>query len=197
MSVFFANLLVNKMIINDVIDCGKREEYIYTLQLLIEKLIGIVLVYVFALSIGKIVETTLFFITYSTVRKYSGGFHCRTEAGCLIASIGFVIFSILIEAPLLLEHKIVTNIIYLFAVCFILIVGPINHPNMNWSKKEYKRSKKTSSRIVLLFSILLILSELIGLPIRTTIFIRIGMINAIALIVLAKITKQEVKQHEQ
>lgn len=197
MSEYLSEKIVDKMINNDVIDVQQRDEYLYTVQLLIEKCIVYVIVGFFAVLVGKIIETLLFLLVFLTIRKYSGGYHCKTEIGCVISSLILVVVVILIEGPFLQVHRIAANVFFALSVCIMLVIGPVNHPNMNWSEYEYDRSKRVTAIMVLIWTALIICSELIGLSFEMTIYCRIGVVNAVILILLAKIKKQEVKHYGQ
>lgn len=197
MSNYFTVKLVDRMIQNNVIDCSKREEYLYTVQILIEKYIGFFLIYFIAFFFGTVRETTLFLLPYITIRKYSGGFHCKTETGCLFLSQIFVVVSVLVEVPILLKHIFITKVLFIIMIGFIFIVGSINHPNLNWTKIEFKRSKKLSIRTTGLWAVLLVILRFIGISYEVLVYFITGIINVSFLMMIAKILKQEVKKYDE
>lgn len=189
--------IVEKMIMKEVIDIRQEEEYLYTVQLLIERCIGFAIIFLFALLAGKIIETVLFLLPYLTIRKYSGGYHCKTDLGCLVLSLIFVVISILLEAPMLMNYRFITNVVFIISIGFMLIIGPVNHPNMNWTRDEFFRCKRLFHITVLIWTILLVLGEAIGGNMsELIIYCQIGVINASFLMMTAKILKQEVKPYE-
>lgn len=197
MSEYLAKKIVNKMIINNVVDDKNTDAYQYAVQLLIEKCIGFILIYIFALVAGKTVETSLFLITYLTIRRYSGGYHCKTDIGCLFLSLIYVVVSVCFEIPFLINHRISADIIFASSIVFMLIAGPINHPNMNWSKDEYIAIKKRFFLVVLVWLVIITCVELIDVPKNIIIYLYVGVINASFLMMISKILKQEVKQYDE
>lgn len=196
MSEILTKRIVEKMIMKEVIDIRQEEEYLYTVQLLIERCIGFAIIFLFALLAGKIIETVLFLLPYLTIRKYSGGYHCKTDLGCLVLSLIFVVISILLEAPMLMNYRVITNVVFIISIGFMLIIGPVNHPNMNWTRYEYFKCKRLFHITVLIWTILFVLGEVNENMSELIVYGQIGVINVSFLMMTAKILKQEVKPYE-
>ncbi len=50
------------------------------------KIISFVVTIVTSVVTGSFPGLVLFYLFYSMIRKYSGGFHCKTQLGCLMLS---------------------------------------------------------------------------------------------------------------
>ena len=51
------------------------------------KIISFVVTIVISVVTGSFPGLMLFYVFYSMIRKYSGGFHCKTQLGCLMLSV--------------------------------------------------------------------------------------------------------------
>ena len=81
-----ASEIVTKMMSVDLISEDEAASYRYGVQILIEKIISYVIIFSLAIIFNRFLEVFLFFISFSIIRKYSGGIHCRHFETCLIAS---------------------------------------------------------------------------------------------------------------
>ena len=103
-----ASAIVSKMLSADLISENETEQYNYSVQVLLEKLISYAILFGLAWLLHCLVEVVLFFVSFSIIRKYSGGIHCKRFGSCLLISTvisfsGIVLFPI-IKDNLLLYH---------------------------------------------------------------------------------------------
>lgn len=73
-----------------------------------------------------------------------------------------------------------------------MLVGTINHPNMNYTSLELKETKKATRCVMLLEIFIIIPLFSLGASKEYLCFMSLGIILCAASIVVAKITKQEV-----
>lgn len=81
-----ASHIVSRMLMADVISERESDEYVYWIQVLLEKIISYSIIIGLAIVFGRLLEIVLFLISFSLIRKYSGGIHCRRFETCLLAS---------------------------------------------------------------------------------------------------------------
>ena len=96
--------MVNKLSIyvtNILVDKGKiiKEDYeLYHYGLFI--LISEILLFMYCLLVGavfkNILPSILFYMFFSLVHRFSGGFHAKTELHCLIITLSFFLISIIL-----------------------------------------------------------------------------------------------------
>lgn len=91
--------IVEKMVLENVISEDDSAEYKYGIQILIEKIISYAIILGLALILNRFLEVLLFVLSFSFIRKYSGGIHCKGFADCLIISTA-VSFSGVVLFPL-------------------------------------------------------------------------------------------------
>ena len=94
-----ASRIVSRMLLADLISDRETDEYAYEIQVLLEKVVSYVVIFGLAILFNRLLEIALFTISFSLIRKYSGGIHCRSFGTCLVASIA-VSFSSVIMFPL-------------------------------------------------------------------------------------------------
>lgn len=81
-----ASRIVSKMLMANLISDNETEMYNYGVQVLLEKVISYAAIFALAMIIHKFLEILLFSVSFSVIRKYSGGIHCKTFKSCLIIS---------------------------------------------------------------------------------------------------------------
>lgn len=101
-----ASKIVTRMLTANLISENESEVYTYGVQILLEKIISYSIIILFAAILNRVLEISLFLISFSLLRKYSGGIHCKRFENCLVASTavslsGVVVFP-LVEKTILL-----------------------------------------------------------------------------------------------
>ena len=71
---------------NDVIKTDEMEAYNYGLQLLVPKVILYITILIVSLITNTIWVSFAFVVLFMTLRRYAGGFHCKTAETCLFFS---------------------------------------------------------------------------------------------------------------
>ena len=92
------------MMTANLISKNDAEEYIYGVQILLEKIISYATILLLALILNRLLEIILFVVSFSLIRKYSGGIHCKRFETCLIASVAVSISGVFIFPPV--ENRI-------------------------------------------------------------------------------------------
>ncbi len=197
MSELISLKIVNRMIRTNIIDIAQREEYLYSVQLLIEGITGYLLIGVTAAAMGIFVRTLMFMAAYATVRRYAGGYHCRTYTGCTILSLIVTILSVTVVAQIMEKHILLSIIILLISAGYLIVVGAVNNPDMNWTREEYHKMKLLSAKTVCIWLGILAVLAVVGVPFRISVHFMVGIINATITVMIAKISKQEVKYNEE
>lgn len=82
-----AKKITASLVLNKIISTDDMEAYTYGLELLIPKLVLYLLVFILAALTKTVVVSLLFVVMYMSLRKYTGGFHCKTAERCLCVSL--------------------------------------------------------------------------------------------------------------
>lgn len=150
--------MVNKLSIyvtNILVDKGKiiKEDYeLYHYGLFI--IISEILLFMYCLLVGavfkNILPSILFYMFFSLVHRFSGGFHAKTELHCLIITLSFFLISIIL-IKLSTQLNCITLIAFYVCCSIILIIlSPADTPQKALSLKDKNLFKKITSLILVI-----------------------------------------------
>ena len=186
--------LVQIVIQKEILDEEHREEYVYALTTMFEKVIAYSIILIVAILIGEPLHGMLFAVSFVVLRQTTGGFHAESFLGCLIGSVLTLLVTAKILMPLLQRYTTVIGILLLLSVLCILCFAPVNHPNLVLTRKERKRHKYLS------ICVLCVELGIIGIGEYLQEHFQRYMVTSIIIcalfILLAKIIRQEVKYDE-
>lgn len=187
-----ADKVTNRLIEYQLIEAKQKELYHYMIQIQLEKMIGIIPILILSIIFKEILPTVVFLYFFFSIRKRSGGFHLNSFGGCFIGTTAVYLFYVLVLNPFLLQHLCVNYVVLGFAVIGVLLLGAVNHPNMEWDEAEYRASKCYSRMIVIVEALCISIFAIVQADIRYTLFMSYGVILSATLLVLGKLIKQEV-----
>ena len=165
------NILSN--VIVDLLGYNNPEErqiYKYGVQILLSDLSNFLIIIVPSLIFNKLSEGIVFLITFISIRRYCGGFHCSS---CLRCNITFLMIFTLSFLPYG-KYALQFNICYIFSLVGILYI------TLTDEFIEYEFKKKTVINIFLIpLAINLFIPSLI-------IYVKFTVIAIYALLLLGK-----------
>ena len=180
---------------NEIIKEDDLRFYAYSIQLLLEKAIGLILIGIFALVFKAFLEIAVFLIVFAVIRSYSDGFHCKTSIGCFIASV-LMSLSTIPVTTWLIKYPAVCFISVLVSMSVILAIGAIHDPNLDLSEDEFIRHKKMTRILILVIAPAVICLLFMFSNNQLVYYSALGVIyNALSLMAV-KITKGEVSENE-
>ncbi|MBA4689087.1 MAG: accessory gene regulator B family protein [Candidatus Galacturonibacter soehngenii] len=187
-----AKELTFKMISSELIKAEKEDYYIYAIVSIFEKIIVFGTILVIGIANKIILPTLVFWVGFMGLRKRTNGFHAKKFYMCYIGTIIIYCMVIVIE-PFLTNYKYLMYTVVILAASIIVVIGVINHPNMDLTKEEFVDSKRASRWFVLLE--ICILGMLIMLKVEQIYisYYSMGIIICAILMCIAKVTKQEIK----
>ena len=177
---------------NDIGQEDTEEDYVYGLELAMEKMITFSVIFILALYFKLFFPSVLFLAFFIILRGYTGGYHADTFAGCFTGTLFLYIIGAKVAVPFLVEERMIASLALVFSIIFIGLLAPMNHPNLNLDKKEIKFCKK-GIRAALSIELAFILGEIICKvnPVYI-VFPLFGILMCAMLLIIAKIIKQEV-----
>ena len=95
--------IANRMCTTNVISEDDMKYYAYSVQLLLEKTVGIILILLFAAVFQKVIEITVFIIVFSLIRIHSDGIHCKSSLGCFVSSVIISLSTIPVSSLLMIS----------------------------------------------------------------------------------------------
>lgn len=184
--------LVDNLVDNNIIELDKKDMYMYALICEIESAITIGSIIIVAIIIRKLFLTICFLFSFLSLRNRTGGYHLNCFSSCYIGTIGIYGLVICI-CESLSDQSICLGILTLFSILCITIIGTINHPNMDMSLEEINASKKLA-RCTLIINVV-ICGFLFMLNVNRNVvkYFQMGIIVCAILLLLAKITGQELE----
>ena len=191
MTEYIANMLTKNMYMDGLIKESEESIYSYSIQLIVEKIIGFSAIYMIALFQGYFFETVLFTISLSNLRKCTGGYHANSFRSCFIGTVSIYLIYIKLIYPYLLNNMKINMIIFLVSAMAIFVLGAVNHPGMDWNKEEFEENKKLARITVFVELLVVIALTYLGMAEKYILFISFGMILCAILLTLGKITGQE------
>lgn len=153
-----ANHLVNKMVQEHMISDDEEEWFLYSVQMILEKIVGYFSILVLGVIFKNFFQTVAFIIVFSGVRKYSGGFHFKKSWICYLFSIGVYFVFILGIRNMMLEFTLVPMLLLTFTCLGIYFIGAENNEELHWDRKEY-----LNNVILTRISITIIFGTIVGL----------------------------------
>lgn len=186
--------LVDFLIQQDVLDKAYREDSVYGLTLFLEKIVSYLLLMGLAFFLGKPAEGLMFAICFVFLRQSAGGFHAKTFAGCLAGSALSFYTAVEMIAVCLQKHTLISISLLLMACICVFIWAPVNHPNLLLTEDEIKRNKLWSRSILLIEVCIIIIGYVLHMQWQQ--YIVSAIILCAVFILIAKIIRQEVRDHE-
>ena len=193
MPEYIATWLTTRLLRNKLIAENEKHIYQYSLQVKIEKIVGMIAIIILGYLLHVFFQTIIFWLFFSSIRKRSGGYHMNSFFGCFLGSIGlYMIFAVGIY-PFILDHLLVNYFFVILSYITIMLIGSVNHPNMAWTDEEYRASKKRVYIIATVELICIIFTSVVLDDNSYMIFMSYGIILTALLLIIAKLIKQEVK----
>lgn len=192
MTSHLADILTGRLMKFGLINESDRDDYNYSIQVIIEKILGYSVIFIMAICFNLFLETVLFVLFFSNIRKRTGGFHANSFLGCFIATPTSYLVYVFLVYPFLLKNIHVNIVILFISLIIVLIFGAVNHPNMHWNIQEYEMSKKSARAAVLIEVSCIIALIFLGMSYSYILFMSYGVILSAFLLLLAKLIEQEV-----
>ena len=178
--------LIGQMIRDKLVDESHREWYEYALISLSERFLTIGTILLISIWMKVFVPTLFFLFFFLELRKRTGGFHFNSFYQCYLATM-LTYFMLVVCNPFFVKHLNVLGGTFLLAVCMIMLIGTVNHPNIHMDALELVLLEGS---VIYCFIILNADKILIS-------YMMIAVILCASLQSIAKIIKQEVKKNEE
>lgn len=188
--------IADRMCKLEIIKKDDLKFYAYSIQLLLERTIGLILIGIFALAFKSFFEIAVFVITFALIRIHSDGMHCKTSIGCFITSVLMSLSTIpvstwLMANPIICKECVMLSIVVIFAI------GTIRDPNLDLSDNEFFRLRIRSRIGISIIGPIVLILLMILPENRLVYYSSVGIIyNALNLITV-KILRREVSKNEQ
>lgn len=143
---------------NNIITFENREAYSYGIELFLFKSSLYIIVLIIALITHTLIPSVVFVISYTLLRQYSGGYHCKTAEMCMIVSIFMYLFFLLVYK---LDYEN-TKIFFLISSCMSLIpiavFSPVENINNPLTLKEKQKYHIIAAIVAVILTALMLLN---------------------------------------
>lgn len=190
-----ATNLIAQMLENKLIDKEMADRYIYTFICFVEKFITIGSIILISLITRNLPPTIFFLIFFFELRKRTGGYHLDKFYKCYFATVA-IYLAVMLTAESLSNYPQWLLGLVVIATIYVVIIGTVNHPNMQMNATEFMESKKLA-RITVLLEVSIILGcVFLGASMIYISYMAIAVILCAVLLYISKIFKQEVTENE-
>ena len=176
------------MAANDIIKTEEMEAYTYGLELLIPKVILYVVILVVSLITDTFLMSVAFVILLMSLRRYSGGFHCKTAEICVIVSFLMYLLAIFGYEFVSFIPNMVYGVSTVLSSVIVLIFSPVEDKNRPLDETE-KKLYRQKAMIALSFILILEVASLI-LEFRALSYLSACSLTANAVLILLSQTRR-------
>ncbi len=143
--------------------------------------------------LGWFPQACTFLAFFFSLRCCTGGFHLQSEAGCFVCSLVIALgciglASVLPKSALPYGVCILATLV---AATAILVLSPVNHPNVHLSQREMKILKKRVAAVMLTQVALIVCMLFLSVPPPYFYTAGAAVILDAVLVSVAKLVKQE------
>lgn len=122
-----------------------KELYEYGIFLLMSRIIYAVFTVLVGIILGCFWESIIFYISFSVLRKYAGGFHALSEKRCLLFSTTSIIISLIfITFSEIYSIAVPGLVLAVFATITIFLWAPVDSKEKPLNNNEKKKFRKTA-----------------------------------------------------
>lgn len=146
------------------------EIYIYGTQLVISSIINLLICMTISLLLGELINGLIFFAIFSSLRRFTGSFHCKTFIMCNVVFSSVVALALLSNTFLgkVFENYVIVMVTAIFNLICILLFSPVYNENKKLTYIQ-KRRFLISSIIVYAIHIAFYLTLLIVFDVKLNI----------------------------
>lgn len=153
------------------------EIYKYGFELLVYNLEQAILLLVLGMFMKQLWITVVFLGVFTSLRRYTGGYHANTRVECTAATAGFymaVLVLVVLVQYFIYRPGIVASYILFYWIVFFRYV-PVEHKDKPMSDGQKKRNRKKALILSVVYMVIALLiysySDIVGYAIVVTMFI--------------------------
>lgn len=161
--------LAEKFVCMGIIEEDKKDNYIYGIEFLIMKMVGISIMGIIGIVTQKPIETIVFYITFNSLRKYTNGYHSEKALLCVFESIIVYWLICTVVGKVLEEYIDLLHLMTFLSMIMIYILSPVNTESIMLDESEIKEHKKNIKQVLLID--LLILAMFINFQIKVDLIV--------------------------
>lgn len=117
------------------------EIYVYGTQLVISSIINLLICITISLLLGELINGLIFFAIFSSLRRFTGSFHCKTFIMCNVVFSSVVALALLSNTFLgkVFENYVIVMVTAIFNLICILLFSPVYNENKKLTYIQKRR----------------------------------------------------------
>ena len=176
-----------------IISVKEYEQLKYQLLCIVESAIVIVAMLIVGAVFKCLVNWCIFIVCFFVIRNRTGGFHLNSFGKCFFGTLTLQIIGILIIEYMTQNLVKVFDITMIISFLVIILVGTLNHPNMNYSVEELIVSKRISRVMAVFVVSIIFLLRCVSVSEKTVMFMEYAVILSGVLLLLGIFVGQNKK----
>lgn len=104
---YLSRSITDFLLLKEIIKTEEKEIYIYGVQLIISSIINFLICIITSLLFGELLNGLIFFVAFSSLRKFTGGFHSRCLLICNIVFTMIVLYKFLFFVVYIHEYHLI------------------------------------------------------------------------------------------
>ena len=134
------------------------EIFLYGIEVIATSLFNVLLLLFIGIISGTVNQALVYYVSYATLRKFIGGYHCNTNFNCITFNVSKYILFIWLYQHVEINKLLMISIII---ITLILIIwgAPFEHKNRPISENERYKYKKYSFIITSIYAVFILLSS--------------------------------------
>ncbi|MCR4689134.1 MAG: accessory gene regulator B family protein [Saccharofermentans sp.] len=190
-----SSCIADRLVLNQIIDESDRIYYSYSIQLILERIVGISLICIASLFVHAFFQIAVFLMIFAVVRMSCDGYHCKTSIGCFIVSVLVSLSTVPVSYVYLLCPEIY-QVWMILSVIFIFCVGTIRDPNLGLTEREWCHLKKRSRITIVMVGIPIIVLMILVPRSQFVSYMALGVVYSAISLMIVKIKGEEVPDNE-
>lgn len=131
---------------------------IYALENKISSFSFTLIIFLSTLPFASTYNSLILMVSIIAIRRYSGGYHCKSELRCFFLSLSSVLLGLSMASFLSSTSCVIACIFMLLISYIVLYLAPINLPEIHLSESEMRKNRyrlRISSTMLLLIYMVL------------------------------------------
>lgn len=182
-----SNAIADSLLKKNIMESKEREVYVYGFFIIISHIIFFLVTVLIGILFKIPFYAMIFFLSFSSVRGFTGGIHAKTEFLCdILSTVSILICLAAVKTVIIHSLTYIALAALALSSVLIIVLKPVDTPQKALSQSEKSHFHKKSITLTILYCILSVVFMLLKLP-GITVAISAGLSLASVLLVLGKL----------
>lgn len=181
MQYYLSECITDFLLRKKTIRNEENDIYVYGVELIISSIINLLICLIISLLFEDFANGLVFFISFSSLRRFTGGFHSKSFLRCNIIFAVIVVIALSINRYLsdVFDYAVFSVLLTVFTLLIIVLFSPVYNDNKKLTEQERKQFLLKSVLAYLIHILIYYLFLIFGIKLNIIIisdFIVAGMI---------------------